>query len=89
MTVGIPTIPRIIAEWLVEHKFDGLCNPENECGCTLDDLFPCAPDARIDCQPGYARECAVCPKKDECEYREDREGWRCIHTEPLPKKGSA
>ena len=31
----------ILAEWLKDHKYDGLCDPYNECGCFIDDLMPC------------------------------------------------
>lgn len=31
----------IVIEYLKKHGYDGLCDPDNECGCTLDDLEPC------------------------------------------------
>jgi len=52
----MPTEPtnvrEIVAAWLRQHGYDGLCVPYQECGCILDDLMPCdAPTA--DCLPGY------------------------------------
>ena len=44
----------IIIDWLKEHDFDGLCLPENDCGCCVDDLIPCASDPTF-CQPGKKR----------------------------------
>jgi len=45
---------KIVAAWLKEHNFDGLCNTENECGCTLDDLIPCIDGLDGEaCQAGY------------------------------------
>lgn len=37
---GAP-VKEIVAEWLKINHYDGLCNPEAECGCGLDDLMPC------------------------------------------------
>lgn len=31
----------MVAQWLRANHYDGLCNPEAECGCGLDDLMPC------------------------------------------------
>ena len=49
-----PCIREIVADWLQKHDFDGLCNTENECGCTLDDLIPCIDGLDGEtCQAGY------------------------------------
>ncbi|WP_417003698.1 hypothetical protein [Adlercreutzia sp.] len=34
-------VREIVAQWLRENHYDGLCNAEGECGCGLDDLMPC------------------------------------------------
>lgn len=34
-------VREIVAQWLRENHYDGLCNPDGECGCGLDDLMPC------------------------------------------------
>lgn len=56
-------VREIVAQWLRENHYDGLCNPDGECGCGLDDLMPC--------QCINEREC-VCayeiPVPDGSEY---------------------
>ena len=41
----------IVAEYLRANKYDGLCLPEHECACLLDDLAPCRAMSES-CQPG-------------------------------------
>lgn len=41
----------IVAEYLRANKYDGLCLPEHECACLLDDLAPCRAMSER-CQPG-------------------------------------
>ena len=49
-----PCVREIVAAWLKEHNFDGLCKTENGCGCTLDDLIPCINGLDGEaCQAGY------------------------------------
>ena len=35
------TVGEIVKQWLEEHGSDGLCDPDAECGCGIDDLNPC------------------------------------------------
>ena len=36
------TIEYIVKDWLKTHGYDGLCNPDLECGCFLrDDIILC------------------------------------------------
>ena len=42
-----------VAAWLKEHGYDGLCNPDRECGCTLDDLMPCGEPHETECVGGF------------------------------------
>ena len=45
------TIKEIIKQYLEEHGYDGLYN-EDECACSLDELFPCD-GSWPTCKPGY------------------------------------
>ena len=38
---------------LAAGGYDGLCNPELECGCRIGDLCPCDEPSPRDCRPGY------------------------------------
>lgn len=47
------TIPAICAAWLKANGFDGLCDPDIECGCSVPDLMPCEmPHLRL-CVPAH------------------------------------
>ena len=35
------TVGTTIEEWLARIGADGLCNPDEQCGCGDGDLFPC------------------------------------------------
>lgn len=43
----------IIAKYLNDNGYDGLCRPYGECGCGLDDLMPCDGENIAECEPGY------------------------------------
>lgn len=57
---GTP-VKEIVAEWLRANHYDGLCNPEAECGCGLDDLMPCDWVSERDCVGAYKT-----PSPDGC-----------------------
>jgi len=46
------TVEEIVKEWLVNHGYDGLCSPDESCGCGVDDLMPCGADCR-NCMPAH------------------------------------
>ena len=46
----------IVAEYLEAHGYDGLCNIDAECGCTLDDWIPCQCLSE-NCLPGWKAPC--------------------------------
>ena len=62
----------IIQDWLRDHGYDGLCEPDSECGCSIDELAPCCCTIQ-DCVPAYR---VACPEhgasfstvKDTCPY---------------------
>jgi hypothetical protein len=55
------TVIDILKRFLRRGGYDGLCHPDTECGCWLDDLVPC--DGPIDwCQPGITKT-----RSPECE----------------------
>ena len=60
----------IVADWLREHGYDGLCG--DGCGCGVDDLMPCVQCETpiVDCKPGYR-----CDK--ERKARCEAEGVEC------------
>ena len=47
------TVIEIIKKYLEDNRYDGLCDPANECGCRLSDLAPCG-ECIDQCLPGYA-----------------------------------
>ena len=58
------TVDDIIRTVLVEMGADGLCNPDGECGCGIEDLAPCDCINLAVCVPAKW----TIPKEDE-EYR--------------------
>lgn len=49
------SVGKLVEEYLRNNDYDGLCN--DECGCVVDDLFPCSGDGLIyDCKPGHRVE---------------------------------
>ncbi len=57
----------IVINHLRNHGYDGLCHPDNECGCGLNDFAPCGDGPYPDCQSAKAR------KLKEGEYAGDAE----------------
>lgn len=51
----------IIKEYLIKNKYDGICNPELECGCGLNDFIPCDCLDFNECYPAYK---GICKDKD-------------------------
>lgn len=47
-----PTVFQIVSAFLVANGYDGLCDPDEPCGCQLSDLAPCS-DCICQCVPGY------------------------------------
>jgi hypothetical protein len=52
-------VHQIIAEGIRRAGAEGLCNPDLECGCELDDLIPCCSDPSL-CRVAWKRVCEGC-----------------------------
>ena len=50
-------VKSIVHDWLVENNFEGLVSERRECGCPVDDLFPCGFDCVETCLPAYRYIC--------------------------------
>lgn len=49
------TVRDIVIDYLKENGYDGLYNPDVECGCFINDLVPCC--ERFDeCMPGMKQK---------------------------------
>lgn len=59
-------VSEIIHKWLKDNKYDGLCNGDMECGCTLEDLG-CCDNILSDCEPAYKGK-APRGFEDDCYY---------------------
>lgn len=46
----------ITRAYLVANGFDGLVQPDAECGCLVDSLYPCE-SCGSECEPGYRGVC--------------------------------
>ncbi|MFA4972485.1 MAG: hypothetical protein WC683_07710 [bacterium] len=46
------TAKTILAQWLRDHGYDGLCYADCECGCGVDDLMPCGETCE-QCTPAF------------------------------------
>jgi hypothetical protein len=46
-------IPAICAAWLTANGYDGLCNTDIECGCSVIDLMPCDSPGMNSCVPAH------------------------------------
>ena len=69
-------IQDIVKKYLEENGYDGLYDPDNPCGCSKDDLFPCAyGNFPYKCKPGYRY------KLDEDEWGPDIEGFGPVKKE--------
>jgi hypothetical protein len=61
------TVDDIIRTALVEIGADGLCNPDEECGCGIEDLAPCDCINLAVCVPAKW----TIPKEDDVEYEDE------------------
>ena len=61
------TVADMIRAALAEIGADGLCNPDHECGCGIDDLAPCECLNLSEC---VAAKWTI-PKEDDVEYEDE------------------
>ena len=47
------SILTIMAAWLTENGYDGLCDPTIDCGCPVRDLMPCGNPGLTTCEPAH------------------------------------
>ena len=45
-------LKEIVQAWLTDNGYDGLCDPDNECGCHIEDLMPCG-EPGMYCEAGH------------------------------------
>ncbi len=82
------TVIEMLAEYLKENGYDGLCG--QECGCEIDDLAPCD-EVNRECVAGHKESCTPTDGCWWCEgrfYRTDEprpDKW-CMKPGPRPQK---
>lgn len=82
-----PNVRGIVEEYLQSHGYDGLCTPDTDCGCGLDDFTPCGIEIG-DCIPAYkhVNRCSECYAQG-CEGRDiTEEEVACYHPDKPPEK---
>lgn len=45
----------IVKNWLLENGYDGLVDPDRECGCQISDLMPCG-EGFEKCEAAHKKE---------------------------------
>jgi len=68
------TVMDIVRQYLRREGYDGLVDPDNQCGCLVDDLRPCCPGEISGCRPGYKRVCRGCDL-DGCDPGLGADNW--------------
>lgn len=74
------SIGELIKQSLTALGADGLCNPDQECGCGIEDLAPCD---NLNLQECVAAKWHI-PKQGEPEYED--EVWRDGYYKALEEK---
>ena len=62
------TIKDIVKRYLLWGGYEGLAGPD--CGCEIDDLFPCDYEFMEDCEPAHKVPCdpESCPADGDCDW---------------------
>ncbi|MBL7006356.1 MAG: hypothetical protein ISR78_04665 [Spirochaetia bacterium] len=79
------TVVDIIVNYLEENGFDGLCNPDGECGCCFCDFVPCE-NVEIECRPAY-KVAYNDLSEDQKKYIDSDCEWCMFPEKPLLKEG--
>lgn len=86
-------VETIVKNYLVEHGYDGLVDPDHECACLVSDLAPCQrfhgySDTVVECIAGHL----VTKLPGSCDVHGDRCTWHIVagrRTSPTqPETGS-
>ncbi len=77
------SILQIITDYLTANGYGGIRCPAAECGCFLNDLFPCGESCHPDdMYPAYKVPCRADCVNEECdEYRRGEADVWCLTTE--------
>ena len=67
MTLNVLEITK---RWLEKRGYQGLCNPDAECVCDIDDLFASSSYQGGDCKGACRFDCYRCAR-EECLQRGD------------------
>jgi hypothetical protein len=59
-----------LAEYMRKNGFDGLYNPDGECGCHISDMPECE-ESLYGCNLGHKWECLKCEKKKDCDLKKE------------------
>ena len=76
------TVLEIVKKYLEDNGYDGLCNTDFECGCSINNLEPCGA-MRSDCQAAYVAESPDNPDYDYLYFptKEERDHYIAIRDE--------
>lgn len=72
MSEIIPDVHDIVAAYLTEHGYDGLCDGESGCACDMTCLM-CCEEPWGDCTAGTKPDCKTCVHNGSCTMQPDGE----------------
>lgn len=55
----------ILQKYLIQNNFDGLANPDLECGCSVEEIGICGYGV-VDCVPAYKCKGTDCQREHKC-----------------------
>lgn len=83
----IKSLYEVIKDYLKKIGADGLCNPDADCGCDINDLAPCECIDLQNCVPAKKRICANCPERNNCELVKEHSFITCCYV-PMENKNN-